>query len=247
MINRLVLNDWKLLLRGWWKHLQKQFEDIEALRQRLDYQTYGLAACTLVASLLLGIGDVATRGAISQRQAEDLKLMLDQVLPAALHDNDLTTATVLIPDTLNLTGQAQTEVYRATLKGEVTAVAFRLVANGGYAGPISLMLGIDRDGRISGVRVLAHAETPGLGDKIETGKSNWIHAFSGRSLEDTPVSAWRVKKDGGDFDQFAGATITPRAVVRGVASGLAFFGRYQDSLLSRGFHYDSTRHEPTGR
>ena len=93
------------------------------------------------------------------------------------------------------------------------------------------MMGVDKDGAVLGVRVVAHAETPGLGDKIEVGKSNWILSFNARSLENTLPERWRVKKDGGDFDQFAGATITPRAVVRGVEAGLKFFRQHRDELL----------------
>ncbi|MGI9211969.1 MAG: electron transport complex subunit RsxG [Methylococcaceae bacterium] len=231
-MNVLTSIDWKARWAQLSERLQTAFADPDRLRQRLDYQTYALAVCALIASLLLGIADLATRGAIAEREAEDLKLSLDHVIPAAQHDNALTDHTVLIPNTLNLTGQEQTKVYKATRQGEVTAVAFRLLAGGGYAGSITLMLGIDREGRILGVSVLAHTETPGLGDKIETAKSDWIHAFAGRSLENTKPLAWRVKKDGGDFDQFAGATITPRAVVKGVASGLAFFAQHQGVLLA---------------
>ena len=93
------------------------------------------------------------------------------------------------------------------------------------------MMGMDKDGAVLGVRVVAHAETPGLGDKIERGKSDWILSFDGRSLSNTSSERWRVKKDGGDFDQFAGATITPRAVVHGVESGLKFFQRHKAELL----------------
>jgi electron transport complex protein RnfG len=214
-----------------WHILREQFRDLDTLRGRIDYQTYLLAAAGLAASLLLGLGDLATRSSIDRRLAEDMALTLDQVLPARLHDNDL------LQDPLNIGADAepelgQTEVYRARKNGEVTAVAFRLDAKGGYSGPIALMMGVDRDGTVLGVRVITHAETPGLGDKIERTKSDWILSFDGRSLDNTSNQGWKVKKDGGDFDQFAGATITPRAVVQGVASGLAFFRRHRDQLLN---------------
>ncbi|MDD1651077.1 MAG: RnfABCDGE type electron transport complex subunit G, partial [Methylococcaceae bacterium] len=98
-------------------------------------------------------------------------------------------------------------------------------------GPITLMMGIDKSGTVLGVRVVAHAETPGLGDKIEREKSPWVLAFDQRSLTNTPPERWRVKKDGGDFDQFAGATITPRAVVRGVEAGLQLFRKHRSEWL----------------
>ncbi|QSA99260.1 electron transport complex subunit RsxG [Methylococcus sp. EFPC2] len=214
-----------------WEWLRRKFDDVESLRQRLDYQTYLLAAAGLVAAVLLGFSDLATRGSIELRQQEDLLATLEQVLPPDLHDNDL------LGDTRTLTDQAEkglgeTLVYVARKDGEPTAVAFKLTATGGYSGPIALVMGIDRNGVILGVRVVVHAETPGLGDKIEKAKSDWILAFAGRSLDNTSPERWRVKKDGGDFDQFAGATITPRAVVGGVQAGLGFFQRHRAELLA---------------
>ncbi|MDF9392437.1 electron transport complex subunit RsxG [Methylococcus capsulatus] len=210
-----------------WERLRQRFDDIETLRQRLDYQTGLLAAAGLLASLLLGVGDLATQGAIEQRQAEDLLATLEQVLPPDLHDNDLLHEVKTVSDT----GLGETQVYLARKDGEVTAVAFSLSAAGGYSGPIALVMGVKADGTVLGVRVVAHAETPGLGDKIEIAKSDWILSFSGRSLDNTSDERWRVKKDGGDFDQFAGATITPRAVVGGVFKGLEFFRRHRTELV----------------
>lgn len=215
-----------------WQRLRRQFDDLAALRQRLDYQTYFLAACGLVASLVLGLGDLATKASIEQRQAEDLQATLGQVLPAGLYDNDILAQPRVLASSVDDTGYEQTEVYVGTQDGQVTGVAFKMLAKGGYAGPLTLMLGLDRDGNILGVRVVAHAETPGLGDKVETAKSDWILKFAGRSLDNTPASGWRVKKDGGDFDQFAGATITPRAVVKGVEGGLKFFAGHRQELLA---------------
>jgi len=212
---------------GRWQAFRKLFDDLGSLRQRLDYQTWLLAAAGLVASMLLGFGDLATRGSIVQRQSEDMKATLEQVLPRNLYDN------ALLEDSRTISGDSigDTTVYIARKGGEPTAVAFKLGALGGYSGAIMLMMGIDRDGKVLGVRVIAHAETPGLGDKIETAKSDWILKFTGRSLANTAPERWRVKKDGGDFDQFAGATITPRAVVRGVQAGLAFYQRHRGELL----------------
>jgi electron transport complex protein RnfG len=216
---------------GRWQRLRQRFEDLESLRQRLDYQTCLLAAAGLVASLLLGVGDLATRGPIASRQEEDMLATLEQVLPPDLHDNDLLRDAKSVSDR-GEKGLGEIQVYRARKDGEVSAVAFKLRAVGGYSGPIDLVMGIKRDGVILGVRVVAHAETPGLGDKIEKAKSDWILSFAGRSLDNTVAERWRVKKDGGDFDQFAGATITPRAVVAGVNAGLHFFQRHRAELVS---------------
>ena len=211
---------------GRWEKLRRQFDDLDVLRQRLDYQTYILAAAGLASSLLLGFGDLATRGSIEARLEEDMQATLEQVLPSELHDNSL------LHDVKAIAEDAKTTpVYIARKQGAVTGVAFKFIANGGYSWPISLMMGVDKDGTVLGVRVVAHAETPGLGDKIERGKSDWILSFNKRSLENTLPERWKVKKDGGDFDQFAGATITPRAVVHGVEAGLKFFKQHRDELL----------------
>ncbi len=209
-----------------WAALVRQFDDLDALRQRLDYQTYILAAAGLVSSLVLGFADLATRSAIAARQEEDIQATLEQVIPAALHDNALQRDVKTL-----VAGSQSTPVYIARQQGVVTAVAFKFIATGGYSGPITLMLGIARDGTVLGVRVVTHAETPGLGDKIEREKSPWILSFDQRSLANTAPERWRVKKDGGDFDQFAGATITPRAVVHGVAAGLELFQQHRSEWL----------------
>lgn len=213
-----------------WEKLVRQFDDLDALRQRLDYQTYILAAAGLVSSLLLGIAHFATQGAIEARRNEDIQVTLQQVLPDSLHDNVLVNDVKAITEP-SKSGTSETPVYIARLKGAVTGVAFKFTANGGYSGPIVLMIGMDKDGTVLGVRVVAHAETPGLGDKIERNKSDWILSFNSRSLDNTTPERFKVKKDGGDFDQFAGATITPRAVVHGVENGLRFFQRHRAELL----------------
>lgn len=197
------------------------------LRGRLAYQAGLLGTVTLLATLLLVLADQVTRGPIAERRAQDLKASLTQVIPATLHDNDLLADTL----TLGLIGDAPLTIYRAVRQGEVTGIAFGLSAPG-YAGPIDLLLGLDPRGRVLGVRVLAHRETPGLGDRIEVAKDDWILAFNGRSLGDPPAERWAVRKDGGEFDQFSGATITPRAVVGALKVGLQGFAAHRDALIA---------------
>lgn len=186
-----------------------------------------LGAFSLVAALLLASGDLLTREAIEARGREDLKAGLAQVIPKALHDNDLLKDQMFVPLS---DGQTQ-QVFRALKAGRVVAVALPLQTQG-YGGTIRLLVGVDAAGRILGVRVLAHRETPGLGDWIELGKSEWVLGFDGLSLGDPDVSGWVVKKDGGRFDQFSGATITPRAVVTAVRDGLQFFAAHKGALLA---------------
>ena len=123
------------------------------------------------------------------------------------------------------------EVYPALRNGELQGAAFQL-GTVGYGGVITLMLGVDRHGVIQGVRVLSHKETPGLADKIELDKGDWILAFDGKSLSNTERPQWAVKKDGGEFDQFTGATITPRAIVNGVHKALEFYARHAAEIAA---------------
>lgn len=205
---------------------------LEQLRPQLKYQAGILAGFALTAAVLLGLADLATRGVIQLRLQEDLKANLEQVIPAALHDNDLLNDVISVASADAELGADETLVYLAKSQGQVSAVSFKFVAPDGYAGPINLVMGIARNGDILGVRVISHVETPGLGDKIEISKSKWVLSFNGKSLDNLSIEQWAVKKDGGVFDQFAGATITPRKVVLAIRRGLAFYRTHQAELLS---------------
>lgn len=209
-------------------------ENLERLRPQLRYQTGVLAGFALSAALLLGLADLATRGVIQLRLEEDLKAKLEEVIPAELHDNDLLLDTVTVPSANANLGANETIVYLAKKQGEINAVCFKFIAPDGYAGAISLVMGIDKKGEILGVRVISHTETPGLGDKIEISKSKWILSFNGKSLENVGFEQWAVKKDNGIFDQFSGATITPRKVVLAIRRGLEFYNANQATLLATG-------------
>jgi len=178
--------------------------------------------------LLLAVTDAITFDDIGARAIEDKQNSLSQVLPDELHDNNPVTDTLSM---VNAEGKELT-VFRARKNGRVTGVAYEIFGSG-YAGEMKLMMGIAADGKLLGVRVLAHKETPGLGDKIEAKKGPWIERFTGLALGNPPLERWKVKKDGGDFDQFAGATITPRAVLKAIRSGLEFFAENQ-AVLTKG-------------
>ena len=196
-------------------------------RESVSYQAILLGGSTLLATTLLSFGNIATKDAIELRQKEDLIASISQVVEPQLYDNQLLESVLMIPEP----GGNERLVYQATKDGSVTAVVYEVSDNNGYSGAIRSILGVAPTGRVLGVRVLSHKETPGLGDKIEAEKSGWILSFNGLSLEDPPRSEWAVKKDGGYFDQFTGATITPRAVVRSVRSGLEFFDAHKRELL----------------
>jgi len=206
--------------------------NLAQLRPKLEFQTGVLAGFALIASVLLGVTNCSTEGTIQRRLDEDLKKSLEEVVPAALYDNDMLQDTLTIPSAEYNIGANETTVYIAKKSGNVSAVCFKFTAPDGYSGAINMIMGIDRDGNILGVRVLSHKETPGLGDKIEVAKSDWILKFVGRSLDNLAPAKWAVKKDGGEFDQFAGATITPRKSVQAIYRGLQLFKAHQEQLIN---------------
>ncbi len=192
----------------------------------LWYQAASLGAVALAASGALAVAHQFAGPAIERAEARDVAASLAQVLPEAFADNDLLADTVTVPGP----DGAPLVVHRARKAGRVTGVVYQMEAKG-YAGPIRLVMGVDRDGRVLGVRVTRHSETPGLGDKIEAHRNPWVHAFAGKSLDDPAPAGWAVRKDGGEFDQFAGATITPRAVVVAVRRGLEGFAAQRAAML----------------
>ncbi|MFT4174553.1 MAG: electron transport complex subunit RsxG [Rhodocyclaceae bacterium] len=198
-----------------------------ALRlESVSYQSISLGVAGLMVGIVLALVDAATRGPIAQAQVRDTQQSLEQVLPPNYADNNL------LADSLKVTGPngAPLTVYRARAQGVVKAVLFELSGKG-YGGPISLVMAVDGSGTVLGVRITHHTETPGLGDKIDADKGDWIYSFAHKSFASLPPARWAVKKDGGDFDQFAGATITPRAVVNTVRQGLDFFTTHRAELM----------------
>lgn len=184
-----------------------------------------LGAFCLGFTVLMALTNALTAKEIAARAMDDRQNSLEQVIPVSLHDNNPVADALTMKDA---EGHDLT-VYRALKGNQVTAVAYEIQGLG-YAGPIKLMLGVDAEGRVLGVRALAHKETPGLGDKIEVKKGRWIQGFDGLSLGNPMPDQWKVKKDGGRFDQFTGATITPRGVVAAIRNGLDFFAAHQGQL-----------------
>ncbi|MDH3218107.1 MAG: electron transport complex subunit RsxG [Gammaproteobacteria bacterium] len=185
----------------------------------------------VVGTTLVALTEFGTSDAIAENERRVLLRNLYALLPRDRLDNDIATDTLeLPPSTLLGTGQTST-AYRARLQGEPVAVIFNSVAPDGYNGRIHLLVGVYVDGSLAGVRVVRHAETPGLGDGIEIRKSSWITGFDGKSLTNPDASGWRVKRDGGEFDQLTGATITPRAVVAAVRNTLLYYRHNTDMIF----------------
>jgi Na+-translocating ferredoxin:NAD+ oxidoreductase subunit G len=191
-----------------------------------------LAGFAVSGSLLVALTWESTEQRIAANERAYLLRTLADVLPQGAYDNAVHEDAIEVTDAALLGTPAPVSVYRARLGGRPVAVVMTPVAPGGYSGPIRLLVGILVDGRISGVRVLAHRETPGLGDKIEVERDDWILDFDGRSLSQPPRERWRVRRDGGAFDQFTGATITARAVVSAVRDALIYFSAHRDELFA---------------
>jgi electron transport complex protein RnfG len=195
-----------------------------------------LFAFVIVFTALLAGAYQWTRPAILASAAAEKMKLIGEVLPRDLYDNDLLKDTVELPPTPELGLDDTTPVYRARKGGQPAALVLEAVAPDGYSGKIRLVVAVRADGSLSGVRVIAHKETPGLGDYIEPKKDKkrerpWITQFDGQSLTSIGDREWRVKKDGGRFDANAGATITPRAVVKAVHKALKFAEANRERLF----------------
>jgi electron transport complex protein RnfG len=192
-----------------------------------------LFAFSLVATALLVFTFARTHPTIERSQQAEKLALLSQVLPPALYDNDVLASRQSIPPDDLLGTHQPSSMWIARRDGIVTAVVLEAIAPDGYGGDIHLVIGIDIDGTtITGVRVTAHHETPGLGDYIDHSKSPWIEQFAGRSLTDPEPKRWKVAKDGGGFDSRAGATITPRAVVKAVRNALDYFEQHRAAFVA---------------
>lgn len=204
------------------------------LSQSIGKNSLVLGAFALVTAGVLALTFIETAPRIDEAQKRAAEKALLEIVPESRHTNDLLHDSWSIPSeqlaALGLKGEQQ--IHIARFHGEDVAVIIPSVAKDGYSGDIRLIVGINVDGSIAGVRALAHKETPGLGDKIDLNKSPWILSFNGKSLSKPDTDNWKVKKDGGVFDQFTGATITPRAVVKQVKQTLQYFAEHRDQILA---------------
>lgn len=186
----------------------------------------------LTAGILASVNLLTLEPIAKAEQAAAQKALLE-ILPTNTHDNDLLNDTLALTDTwqTQLHADKKATIFRARTKGEINAIIVPVTAPDGYSGDIKIIVGVRKDQTIAGVRVVKHAETPGLGDKVDTKKTNWILSFNNKSLLAPNPDKWKVKKDGGEFDQFTGATITPRATVKQVKVVLDFVAENFDTLF----------------
>ena len=203
----------------------------------MNYRQIVITTIILLLFAIIGTALVAytfdnTRERIAANERATLLRKLHHLITPEQHDNMLLEDTLTVINRPLLGTSEPVAVYRARNAGQPVALVIAPVAPDGYSGSIKLLVGINVDGTLSGVRVVSHRETPGLGDAIDESRSDWIHRFDNRSLGDPPLERWKVKKDGGDFDQLTGATITPRAVVKAVRQALLYYRDNQDALFA---------------
>ncbi|QIZ76206.1 electron transport complex subunit RsxG [Ferrimonas lipolytica] len=188
---------------------------------------FGLGAAGLVAITYEG-----TKAQIAEQKQQQLIATLAQIIPADRFDNEPHKACHQIVSEQYLGNDRPHQAFVATFGDAPVAMAIETTAPDGYNGEIEIIVGVDWQGNLLGVRTLQHNETPGLGDLIDTRRSDWVDSFVGYRLESENDSRFNVKRDGGDFDQFTGATITPRAYVKAVKNTLNYFNRNKDVIAA---------------
>ncbi|WP_299491870.1 electron transport complex subunit RsxG [uncultured Shewanella sp.] len=192
-----------------------------------------LGIFALICTALVAVVNHLTADQIKQQETQELGRILQQIIPTQLHDNRITEHCIRITAPAALGTINSMPAYIATKDDIPTAIAMETIAPDGYNGNIRIIVGISAQGEVLGVRTLAQQETPGLGDKIEIRKSDWVNSFKGMFLTPDTASQWQVKKDGGSIDQFTGATITPRAYVKAVKNTVNYFNLHKSTLLKQ--------------
>jgi len=191
-----------------------------------------LGAFAVVGVALVAVTHAATAERIASNDRMTMLKKLEAIVPAGSIGNDPIADRIEV-QSQELLGAASTNVYRVRKDGEPVALVLNPIVPDGYAGPIKLLVAVMKDGTLGGVRVVSHHETPGLGDKIEEQRSDWVLGFTGKSLSNPTEDKWKVKRDGGVYDQFTGATISPRSIVKAVANTLRFVQAQGDGLYTQ--------------
>lgn len=191
-----------------------------------------LALAALVGTSLMVAVNWHSKPYIAENERQVLLRSLNSVISPDTYTNNILNDVLTVHDQALLGSKEATLIYRARIDTKPVAAALTVIAPNGYSGNIYLLVGIDFNGQITGVRAVKHRETPGLGDAIESQRSNWIESFTKKSLTNPGESGWKVKRDGGDFDQFTGATITPRAVVGAVHKALIYFKKNRKLIFT---------------
>lgn len=205
------------------------------LSQAITKNAVILGSFAAATAILIAVIFQSTKDEIARQERLAAQKALHEIISADLYDNDVLNDFIVLSQSQSAHlgfNKEVTKVHLAKQDHRITALVFESIAPDGYSGDIKLLIGIHINGYITGTRVLNHKETPGLGDKIDIKKSHWMLSFDGKSLADPSKDKWNIKKDGGEFDQFTGATITPRAIVRRIRQTLEFYEEQSDLLLS---------------
>ena len=192
-----------------------------------------LIAFAVTGAALVGLTFTQTQDDIKYNEKLTLLRKLNNIIPADAYSNDLLLDTIILKPNRLLGTKENSLAYRARKDDKDIAIVLSSIAPNGYNGPIHMLVGIYNNGQLAGVRVIKHRETPGLGDAVSVSHSNWILGFNNKSLSNPDSNRWKVKRDGGDFDQFTGATITPRAVVKAIHNTLLYFQQNQTMLFNK--------------
>ena len=191
-----------------------------------------LAAFAIVCTAAIATISQLTKPMIAKQEQLALINTINQLIPEETYDNDIFASCFLVNDDIYLGKGKIQQVFLAKKGDKPVALMLEASTFKGYAGEIKLAVGIFENGEVAGVRVIRHTETPGLGDKIQTNKTDWIYAFDNKSYQEDQDARWEVKKNGGDIDAFTGATITPRAVTHAVKDALIYFANNKQQLFN---------------
>jgi electron transport complex protein RnfG len=186
-----------------------------------------------IVAVLIALAGEATRERVARNEARQVMKVLQPLLPPGAYDNEPDRDRIFIVEPGLLGSSEPLPLYRARRDGQPVAAVMTVIARQGYVGPIRLLVSLSADGTVLGAEAVSHQETPGLGDRIDAAKSNWMAAFTGRSLGDPAAGRWAVRRDGGEFDQLTGATITSRAVVNAVRDAARYFGQNRTEIFAR--------------
>lgn len=191
-----------------------------------------LAVIAAICTALVALTYQSTEQRIAANERAWLERSLQPALSGLFYDSGVTESKLIVPPPHDLPGSDTAIIYRVYAQEEPVAALFVVTARDGYSGPIRILVGAETDGTVTGVHVLEHRETPGLGDRVESTKSDWVKQFEGRSLVDPEPNGWRIKRDGGQFDQLTGASVTPRAIVKAVKNTLLYYEANRDEIFA---------------
>jgi electron transport complex protein RnfG len=191
-----------------------------------------LAVIAAICTALVAATHQATRERIAANEKALLEQSLQPALSGIFYDSGVSESRLVIEPPHELPGNEPAIIYRVFTEDTPVAALFAVTARDGFSGPIRILLGVEADGTVTGLRILQHRETPGLGDKIEPKRSDWVFQFEGRSLEDPSPAGWAIRVDGGEFDQLTGASVTPRAIIKAMRDTLLYFESHRDEIFS---------------